>query len=150
MQERHQLFDVAMGLDQLVIDIARMRSGVADARETRNLGGGADQAPEAVFSIMVGVDVLAQQRDLARAEFDETPRLRDDGVGRPRIFRAARIRHDAEGAEFVTAFWIDRNALTPGATLVSGRKSNLASAGKSVSSTTACWREARATISGRR
>ena len=52
----------------------------------------------------IGVDVLAQQRELARTRCDQTARLAQD-VGRgPALLGAARVGHDAEGAELVAAF----------------------------------------------
>ena len=53
---------------------------------------------------MVGVDVLPNQRDLAHACIGETLRFGNDAHSRSRDFRAARIRHHAEGAEFVASF----------------------------------------------
>src|SRR3546814_12385775 len=51
-----------------------------------------------------GVDVLAEQRDFLRARIDQRLRLIDDRGERPRNLGAARIGHDAIGAEFVAAF----------------------------------------------
>ena len=53
---------------------------------------------------MIGVDVLPDQRDLAHAGLGEVAHLVEDLLDRPRDFGAARIRHDAEGAELVAAF----------------------------------------------
>ena len=59
--------------------------------------------PSGPFAVP-GVDVLAEQRHLAHAGLGELFGLGDDLRHRPRHFRAARIGHDAEGAELVAAF----------------------------------------------
>ena len=51
----------------------------------------------------VRIHGLADQRDLATPLGDELAGLRDDRVGRPRLLRAAHVRHDAERAELVAA-----------------------------------------------
>ncbi len=109
MQERHQLFDIAMRLDQLVVHIARMRGRVAQPLEPRQLGERANEPAEAPHCAIdavavIGVDVLAQERDLARARGDEPLGFGDHRRGGAREFGAARIGHDAEGAEFIAAF----------------------------------------------
>ena len=53
---------------------------------------------------MIGVDVLADQRDFAHAGIRQPLDLGEDFIGRPRRLHATRIRHDAEGAELVAAF----------------------------------------------
>ena len=53
---------------------------------------------------VIGVDVLADQRDLAHAGFGQVLDFGEDLLHRPRHFHAARIGHDAEGAELVAAF----------------------------------------------
>src|SRR5438105_696292 len=53
---------------------------------------------------VIGVDVLAQQRDLDGAGSHQLARLGQHRRSGSRIFRAARIGHDAEGAELVAAF----------------------------------------------
>src|SRR5581483_10853896 len=56
---------------------------------------------------VIGVDVLAEQRDLARATGDQRLRFGDDLRHRPRELGAARVGHDTEGTELVAAF-LDR------------------------------------------
>ncbi len=58
------------------------------------------------FGILAGpgVDVLAEQGDLARAGFDKPLRFAHQFGERPRDFGAARIGHDAIGAELVAPF----------------------------------------------
>ena len=53
---------------------------------------------------VIGVDVLADQRDFAHARIGKPCDLGDDARDRPRHFDAARIGHDAERAELVAAF----------------------------------------------
>ena len=55
----------------------------------------------------VGVDILAEQRELARACLDEAARLGDDRCCWTRRLGAPGVRHDAERAELVTAL-LDR------------------------------------------
>ena len=110
-----------MGGDQLVVHVPGVRGRIANPVETVDFRQFADQAAEAPGSARaesgpisalepagrlpgIGVDVLAQQRDLPRAAGDHAPGLRDNGRGRARIFGAARIGHDAEGAELVATF----------------------------------------------
>ena len=85
MQIRHQRRHVAMGGDQIVGHVAGMGGGVADAVQPVDLGQVADQPAEAPFirtaadlargGAVIGIDVLAQQRDLARAAGHQAPRL---------------------------------------------------------------------------
>ncbi len=59
---------------------------------------------------MIRVDVLAKQREFEGTPFDQLTRFGEDGGNRPRILDAARIGHDAEGAELVAAFLDERKA----------------------------------------
>ncbi len=109
MQKRHQLRHVAMSRDQPVADIARVRSRVADAVETGEFRQGADQLRQpplaAVQAVaVIGVDILAEQRDLARAVLDELARLVQNLRRRPRVLGAAGVGDDAERAKFVAPF----------------------------------------------
>ena len=70
------------------------------------------QAPQApCFSVrplaVIGIHVLAEQDNFARASSNHTSASANTCRRGPRIFRAARVRHDAERAEFVAAF-LDR------------------------------------------
>jgi hypothetical protein len=56
---------------------------------------------------VVGIDVLTEQRDLARAAGDQALGLGDDFGDRARLLGAAGIGHHAEGAELVAAL-LDR------------------------------------------
>ena len=82
-------------------------SAAAPGRGSRRAGTAAGRGPirAPLRSLaMPGVDVLAEQRDLAHAGGGQPLGLGDDLRHRPRHFRAARIGHDAEGAELVAAF----------------------------------------------
>ena len=109
MQIGHQRVEIAMGGDQVVVHVARMAGGVAQPVEAGDLGEAEEEPAEApgaaVRALAVpGIDVLAEQRDLADALAGEARRLGDDRRDRPRDFGAARVGHDAEGAELVAAF----------------------------------------------
>ena len=56
------------------------------------------------LAVRPGIDVLAEQGDLARAGVDQRLRFGDDVVPGPRDLRAAGVGHDAISAEFVAAF----------------------------------------------
>ena len=121
VQVRHELRHLAMGGDQIVVHVARMGGGVADARQALDLGQRPDQPrqrpgrpPVRARLAVIGVDVLAEQRDLDRARRHQLARLGQHRRSRPRIFGAARIGHDAEGAELVAAF-LDRQERRAGA-----------------------------------
>src|SRR5690348_16454402 len=108
MQLRHQGRQVAMGRDEVVVDVAWMTGRVAQARDARNLGESEEQSserprPPVGSDAMIGVDVLPDERDLAHSAVGEMLRLGDDLRRRARDFGAARVGHDAEGAELVAA-----------------------------------------------
>ena len=90
--------------------VARMAGGVAqphdagDFREARASRRASVQVDAVVAGAVIGVDVLSDQRELAHARGGEALRLRDDRGGGARDLGAARVRHDAEGAELVAAF----------------------------------------------
>src|ERR1700730_14771715 len=98
-----------MGLDEARIHIAWMARRIADAGDARHLGDARDQLgkrSEGAFrrSAMIGIDVLADQAHLADTRGGPHFDFRNDAFDRPRGFRAARVRHHAERAEFITAF----------------------------------------------
>ena len=109
MQERHQLVDAAVRGDKIVVHVLGVGGHVADALEAFHVGQLFDDFGKipcravGAFAV-IGVDVLAEQHDFLRALVDHLLRffhhLRD-GAGE---FGAARIGHDAEGAELVAAF----------------------------------------------
>ncbi len=53
---------------------------------------------------MIGVDVLSDQRDFANAGAGKPLDVGENLRNRPRCLHAARVGHDAEGAELVAAF----------------------------------------------
>ena len=108
MQLRHQRRQVAMRGDEIVIHVAGMAGAVAQARDAGNFRKAMHQPPErrcaaARVLAVIGVDVLADQRELAHARAGQALGLGDDRLDRPRDLHAARVRHDAEGAELVAA-----------------------------------------------
>ena len=80
MEERHQALDVAMRVDQALGHVVGVAGGVADPRQPGHPVERADQVVQALFAVLPGVDVLAEQRDLARAGIDQRPCLVDDRV----------------------------------------------------------------------
>ena len=109
MQLRHQRRQIAMRGDEAVIHVARMARGVAQTRDTGNFGEPMQQPSQrrgaaACVLAVIAVDVLADQRDLAHARVGKPLGLGDDLCDRPRHLGAARVGHDAEGAELVAAF----------------------------------------------
>ena len=109
MQLRRKLRQIAMHRDQVVVHVARMAGGVAQPRDAGDFGDATQAAARAsrrgrpVLAV-IGVDVLPDQRDLAHAGVGEVAHFVEDLLDRPRDFRAARVGHDAEGAELVAAF----------------------------------------------
>ena len=110
MQMRHQRRQIAMRGDQTRRPCRAdgwWCSAAARCREFRRGDAAARRAcqarPSGAFAV-IGVDVLADQRDLAHAGIGEPLGFGDDLRDRPRDFGAARIGHDAEGAELVAAF----------------------------------------------
>src|SRR6266446_10033059 len=109
MQERHQLWHVAMGGHQLVVDIAGMGGRVADPIEAGQFSQAAYQRAQPPFPAVgslsvVGVHILAEQGDLAYPAMDEMARLGQNPRNRTRILRAARVGDDTEAAKLVAAF----------------------------------------------
>ena len=117
MQVGHQLGDIAVGCDQVVVHVARMAGGVADALDAIDCRQGLDQAGQPapfVALAVIGIDVLAEQRDLADAGVRLAARFGKDRRQRPGDLRAARIGHHAEGAELVAAFLDGEKGGRPG------------------------------------
>ena len=108
VQIGHQGLKIGVGGDQVLAHVVGVAGGVADAVQPRHLGqriGEARQRPRLPVRTVavIGVDVLAQQGDLAHAAPGQRPRLLQHLEHRPRPFGAARIGHHAEGAELVAA-----------------------------------------------
>ena len=98
-----------MGGDQIVIHVAWMARGIAQAPEAGHIGEPPQQYTErrrraVVVVAVIGVHVLPDQRHLAHARGGQPFDLGDDLADRTRDFAAARIGHHAEGAELVATF----------------------------------------------
>src|SRR6516164_10176973 len=98
-----------MGGNQLLVNIKGMRGRVTDSIETGQFGQATNQSTQTPLSAVwtltvIGIDVLAQEGDLARPAAHKLARLGQDLPNRTRIFCPPGIRHDAKAAEFVTAF----------------------------------------------
>ena len=109
MHERHQRRQIAVRFDQRVVDVAGMAGRIAQAGDAGNIREPAQQAaqrpgpPVRTFAV-IGVDVLADQRDFAHAVVGEPQHVVDDLCDRTRYLGAPRIGHHAEGAELVASF----------------------------------------------
>ena len=93
-------------VDHVVGEGGGVRAREADALETLDLAGRAQQLAEGepVAELdAVGVDVLAEQRDLDGAVGDERLDLGEDVARTAVLLLAAQRRHDAEGAGVVAA-----------------------------------------------
>src|SRR5690606_950327 len=109
VQVADQLRYLGIDIDQRIGKLHRVTGGVADAVDTVD---GADhddqfrQVGDAAGAIItaVGVDVLAEQVDLAHAEFGQMADFRQYRLNRAAHFLAAGIGHDAEGAVLGAAF----------------------------------------------
>ena len=106
MEEGHQLLDLGMGADQALGHVVGVAGRVADPLEAgqRGRARGSGRRGPAPSSRRPGIHVLAEQGDFARAARRPAPGLVEDRRPRPGDFGAARIGHDAIGAEFVAAF----------------------------------------------
>ncbi len=98
-----------MRVNQLLRHVDRMTCGVAQARQAFDLRQPVEKLrkaclPAVAIRTKIGVDVLADQRDLAHAGVDEAHGLGDDLGDGTRRFGAARIGHDAKRAELVAPF----------------------------------------------
>ena len=109
VQEVGQLRHVAVGVHQRVAELQRVRGGEADAADAVDLGYGADQQAQVRdFAVAVGpaigVDVLAQQVDLAHALGGELRHFHQHVLERPADLGAAGVGHHAERAVLGAAF----------------------------------------------
>src|SRR3984893_52916 len=109
VQTGHQRRQVAMRGSQARLHVARMAGGVAQARNTGHLGNAEEKSaerPDATIgtSSMIGIDVLADKRDLTDPRIRKPFHFGNDMGDRARSFSPARVRHDAERAELIAAF----------------------------------------------
>ena len=99
----------------------------------------------------IGIDILAEQRDLARAEIGQAAGLIQNLRNGPRVFAAARVGHDAEGAELVATFLHGEEHAGTGVHVLRRQCVELVFGGKfGFQRLAACARDLRAIISGRR
>ena len=100
----------AVDVDQALRELLRVARRVADALDARDLGDVFEQHREVgdlagrAHRAAIGVDVLAEQRDLPHALVGEAGDLGQHVVERARDFLAARVRDDAEAAVLAAAF----------------------------------------------
>src|ERR1700733_3448624 len=106
MQIGHQLCYLAMRMDQVIAHIARMARRVTqpcNAVDLCKCVKEPGQAPE--FAIgsraSIRIDVLTEQRDLARTVVGKPPRFLDNLNDGARIFAAPRVGHHAKRTELV-------------------------------------------------
>jgi hypothetical protein len=110
-----QLRHVAIGLDQRVGKLQRMRSGEADATNAFYFSDGANQQAQVSHLIValasdrshpaaIGVDVLAKQIDFAHTLRSQLRYFHQHVLERSADFLATGIRHHAERAVLRTAF----------------------------------------------
>ncbi|MNS74375.1 hypothetical protein D3C72_1078500 [compost metagenome] len=109
MQEVGQLRHIAERIDQRIAELQRVRGGETDATDTIDLGDGADQQAEVgqlavAMGAAVGVDVLAEQVDLAHALRRKLCHLHHHVLERAADFGTARVGHHAERAVLAAAF----------------------------------------------
>ena len=110
-----------MAGDKVVVNVGRVRRGIADALQPVNFGNAAQQVGQIAFAAVfvlavIGVDVLSEEIDFDAAGFDQPARFPQNRGNRAGIFDAARIGNDAVGAEVVAAFLngqIGKSALRP-------------------------------------
>src|SRR5437763_1052155 len=98
-----------MRRNQLVIHVAWMTGRITQtpqAIDTRQSMQQLRKIPHIArgSNAAIGVHILAQKRDLSRAEFDQPSRLVQNLRGGPRKLATARIGHDTKGAKLVTTF----------------------------------------------
>ena len=93
-------------LDELIREILRVRSHIADTPESRELCHSGEQLREARAArdvIAIGIDILTEQGDLETAIRDQLLALTQDRRRIPRLLASTHIRHDAVGAEIIAA-----------------------------------------------
>ncbi len=98
-----QHWHLGVGGDQPVVECLRVGSHETQTAKAIDLGEITDEQRQVgdlsrVHSPLVGIDVLAEQRHLARALFRQAGHLGEHVVKGPGEFLATRVRHDAIGA----------------------------------------------------
>ena len=121
-----------------------MAGRVADALDAGNLGDELEQGREvgdlavAAHRAAVGIDVLAEQGDLAHALVGQAGDLGQHVVERPRHFLAAGVGNDAVGAVLGAAFHDRDEGASAPSTRAGGRWSNFSISGKLMSTCGRC------------
>src|SRR2546429_462167 len=92
-----------MRRNQTRVHVAGMARGVAQPRDPGHIGDTLQQSPERPWRTVgsfavIGINVLADQRDFAHSRVGQPLDLGDNLHHRPRYLGATRVRHDA--AEF--------------------------------------------------
>ena len=148
-----ELRHVGERLDQAVVELERVRGGEADALDARHARHVVDErrqieARAVSHRAAVGVDVLAEQRDLAHALGGELPHLLEHRVEAAADFLAARVGHDAEAAVLAAAFHDRDEGARALQRAAAGRWSNFSISGKLTSTTARPVRRRSAIICG--
>ena len=104
MQIRHQLVTGAMGIDQRIVHVIGVRRGETNTLQPIDLIQVPNQARKTTVVTVIGVNVLAQQRDFPHAGFHQFLGLTHDTGSGSRYFGAAGVGHHTERAKFITAF----------------------------------------------
>ena len=104
-----ELRHVGVGLDQAVGELERVRGRETDALDALNARDVMDERRQIDAAAVrhragVGVDVLAQQRDLADALRSQRAHFVEHRLERAAHLIAARVGHDAEAAVLAAAF----------------------------------------------
>ena len=108
--QRRQLGQPGVGVDQPFGELARVRGGVADALDARDVvdvveqRGKVGRGVEAFHLAQVGVDVLAQQRHFLHALFGQGDHVGQHVLEGAGDLLAAGVRHHAEAAVLAAAF----------------------------------------------
>ena len=87
--------------------VARVRAGEADPLQPVDVVEALEERREVARRVvrrLVVIDDLPEQLDFPRPGVRRLPRVGEDVGDRPHPLVAARVRHDAEGAELVAAF----------------------------------------------
>ena len=105
-----ELWQPAVGRDEVGREAARVRRGEAEAREAVDLVDAVEELHERrpaprrrIIAPAVARDNLPEEGDLPHAPFRQRPALGDDVLHRPGALVAARLGHDAEGAIHIAA-----------------------------------------------
>ena len=134
MEIGHQLRQIAMGGDQIIIHVIGVAGGVAQPLQPVDLGHLPQQAAQGVIPrrpcAVIGIHVLAQKRQLPHPARHEIARLGQDAVHRAADLGPARVGHHAKGAKLVAAFLHRQKRRRPARSLAFGQKVKLHLGGK--------------------